>query len=525
MEIYKLLNSVDFLVMGAYLLIILGIGSWVSWKQKHNESLFLAQHSLGWPSIGLTMWGTNVGPSMLIASCSIGYTTGIVAANFSWYAFLFLFLLAFIFAPYYLKARVSTLPEFIGKRFNSRSRDFLAWYSLVTIIVSWLGLTLYAGGILVTQIMGWPLWLSVTVLVTISAFFTISGGLKTVAHTNVFQMSLLIVASSILVIFGLVKAGGISAVYHGVPDNFWKLFLPGDNPDFPWYAILLGYPVMGIWFWCTDQSMVQSVLAARNLKSGRLGTNFTGWLKILDMPLFILPGIICLVLFPTLANPDEAYMTMVSELLPNGLIGLIMTVLMAALVSTIASALNSLSTVFTLDIYQKQFKKAATVTETIRTGRLVTLAGSVISIFLALGISRIEGLDLFSLFQAILGFLAPPISAVFLIGVLWPKATAKAANSILTFGTVISLGIGVFYLMNWPSQEVWPHFLFLSFLIFAGLCLMMIVISLITPKEEGTGSIPTLRAAYQSGEKVGTSVWILWGALFFTMAGLYVFFN
>lgn len=525
MEIYKLLNSLDFVVIGGYLLIILGIGSWVSYKQKHNESLFLAQHSLGWPSIGLTMWGTNVGPSMLIASSSIGYSTGIAPANFSWYAFVFLFLLAFIFAPYYLKTKISTLPEFIGKRFNSRSRDLLSWYSLVTIIISWLGMTLYAGGILVTQIMGWPLWLSVTALVTVSAFFTISGGLKTIAHTNVFQMSLLIVASFILVIFGLVKVGGISEVYHGVPDDYWKLFLPGDNPDFPWYAILLGYPVLGIWFWCTDQSMVQSVLASRNLKEGRLGTNFTGWLKILDMPLFILPGIICLVLFPHLANPDEAYMTMVSELLPNGLIGLIMTVLMAALISTIASALNSLSTVFTLDIYQKQLKNKATVSETIRTGRLVTLVGSLIAIFLALGIAQIEGLNLFSLFQAILGFLAPPISAVFLIGVLWPKATAQAANAVLTFGTTISLGIGFFYLMNWPSQEVWPHFLFLSFLIFAGLCLAMFVISFVTQKKEGTGSIPSLLSAYQSDEKVGTNVWILWGALFFVMVGLYLFFN
>ncbi len=525
MEIYKLLNGIDFLVMGAYLVALIAIGSWVSWRQKHSENLFLAQHSLGATSIGLTMWGTNVGPSMLIASCSIGYTTGIVAANFSWYAFVFLFLLAFVFAPYYLQAKTSTLPEFIGKRFNQTSRELLAWYSLVTILVSWLGMTLYAGGILVTQILDWPLWASITALVVVSAFFTLTGGLKTVAHTNVFQMSLLIIASLTLVVFGVVKAGGLVEIYNGVPDGFWKLFLPADNPDYPFYAILLGYPVLGIWFWCTDQSMVQSVLAAKSLKHGRLGTAACGYLKILDMFIFFLPGVICLLLFPNLGNPDEAYMTMVSELLPHGLVGLIMTVLMAALISTIASALNALSTVFTLDVYQKRFRPEASTEETIRIGRIVTVVGSVISIFLGLGIANLEGLDLFSLFQAILGFLAPPLSAVFLVGVLWKRATAKGANAVLTFGTVASLGIGICYLMHWPSEEVWPHFLFLSFLIFVGLCLFMIIVSLLTQKGAEVSPLPSLAETYRAGGKIGAGVWAAWGVLIVLMVGLYIFFN
>lgn len=525
MEIYKLLNSIDFLVMGLYLVVLIAIGSFVSWRQKKSENLFLAQHSLGATSIGLTMWGTNVGPSMLIASCGIGYTTGIVAANFSWYAFVFLFLLAFIFAPYYLQAKTSTLPEFIGKRFNQKSRELLAWYSLVTILVSWLGGTLYAGGILVTQIMNWPLWLSITVLVVISAFFTLTGGLKTVAHTNVFQMSLLIVASMTLVIFGVVKAGGPMAVYEGVPEGFWKLFLPADNPEYPWYAILLGYPVLGIWFWCTDQSMVQSVLAAKSLKHGRLGTAVCGYLKVLDMFLFFVPGVICLILFPNLGNPDESYMKMVSELLPHGLIGLIMTVLMAALISTIASALNSLSTVFTLDVYQKRFRPQASTKETIQIGRVVTVVASFVSIFLALAISKLEGMDLFSLFQAILGFLAPPLSAVFLIGVLWKRATAKAANAVLTLGTLVSFGIGFCYLKKWPSEEAWPHFLFLSFLIFVGLCLFMVIVSLLTQKGSEPSPLPSLADTYRAAGKISTGVKIGWGILIVLMVGLYIFFN
>ncbi len=526
MDIYKQLTSLDFTVMIAYVVILIVLGAWISSRNRESgQHLFLAQNSLGWPSIGFTMWGTNVGPSMLIASSSIGYTTGVVAGNFSWYAFVFIFLLAVVFSPYYLKMKVSTLPEFVGQRYNKTTRELLTWYFIVTILVSWLALTLYAGGILISQIMNWPLWLSVSSLVAISAFFTIAGGLKTVASTNIFQMSLLIIASTILVIFGLKEIGGIGNLISGVPESYWKLFLPGDNVDFPWYAIVFGYPVMGIWFWCTDQSMVQSVLGARNLKQGQLGTNFAAWLKILDVPLFIFPGMICLILFPQLTNSDEAYMTMVSELLPTGLVGLIVTVLMAALISTIASALNSLSTLLMLDVYVKRVKPGASQKEIIFKGRIVTLIAAFVSIFLTLFVAAAQGLDLFSLFQAILGFLAPPITAVFLVGILWKKATSLAANIVLSAGTLISLGIGVCFLTQFPSKEFWPHFLFLSFLICSALCLTMIAISLLVKPKGRKSTIPTLKETYTSLGKTATNVKWLWGVLIVIMMFLYIIFN
>jgi SSS family solute:Na+ symporter len=373
-NIHSYLQTIDFLVVLIYLIILIAIGYWVSFVKKKNseENLFLAGHSLGWSSIGFTMWGTNVGPSMLIASASIGYTTGVVAGNFGWYAFVFIFLLAVVFAPRYLNAKVQTLPEFMGKRFGQSTRNYLAIYSLVTILITWLALTLFAGGILVGQILNIPLWMSVIVLVVIAAFFTIAGGLKAIAYTNVFQMLLLIVVSLILTFVGLHKAGGVISVYENTPANYWNLLLPLDDPNYPWIAIILGYPIMGVWFWCTDQSMVQSVLGARNIRQGQLGANFTGWLKILDVALFIIPGITCFVLFPGLKDPDEAYMTMVTRLLPAGMTGMVMAVLIAALVSTIDSALNSLSTVFTMDIYLKRHNPNASQKEIIKTGRIVT---------------------------------------------------------------------------------------------------------------------------------------------------------
>ncbi len=525
-DVYSFLKPIDFIVVVAYLLIIIGLGFWVSFRKKKNtgENLFLAGHSLNWSSIGFTMWGTNVGPSMLIASASIGFTTGMVAGNFSWYAFLFIFLLAVVFAPRYLGAKVLTLPEFMGKRFGQSTRSILAWYTIVTVLISWLSLTLFAGGILVGQILNLPLWVSVMVLIVISAFFTIAGGLEAIAFTNVFQMILLIVVSLALTVVGVIEAGGLMAVYEGVPADYWNLLRPLDDPNYPWAAILLGYPIMGVWFWCTDQSMVQSVLGAKSLKQGQLGANFTGWLKILDVPLFILPGIICFILFPELENPDMAYMTMVTRLFPAGMTGLVMAVLIAALVSTIDSALNSLSTVFTMDIYVKKVKPDATQKEIVKIGRIVTVVGAVIAVGCSLAIDSIKGLNLFDVFQSVLGFIAPPMSVVFLFGVFWKKTTTRAANFVLTVGTAFSIGTGIMYLWVFPSAlyDFWPHFLLLSFYIFV---ILSVVAFLISYFDKNAAAKNQNILDFSNLVKPDRTVWVLWALLIMVMVGLYVFFN
>jgi len=524
-NIYSFLKPVDFIVVGAYLLILIGIGYWVSFikKKSSNENLFLAGHSLGWTSIGFTMWGTNVGPSMLIASASIGYTTGVVAGNFGWYAFVFILLLAVVFAPRYLGAKVQTLPEFIGKRFSQSTRNILAWYTLVTILISWLGLTLFAGGVLVNQILNVPMWLSVVILVVIATFFTVAGGLKAVAYTNVFQMILLIVVSLILTVIGVSKVGGISGLFENTPAHYWNLFLPMDNPDYPWIAIILGYPVMGVWFWCTDQSMVQSVLGAKSLRQGQLGANFTGWLKIFDVAIFIIPGIACYILFPELSDPKEAYMTMVTRLLPTGMIGLVMAVLIAALVSTIDSALNSLSTVFTMDVYLKH-KPGTDQKEVIRIGRVVTLVGAIAAIFLALAFNSIKDLKFFDVFQSILGFIAPPLAVVFLFGVLWKKTTTLAANLALLVGTLLSLIVGfLYYVVFKPGEyDFWPHYLLISFYLFIIISFMTFLVSLFDKKGKQSEK-PALDFGIIS--KPAKKVWIPWILLIITMIVLYIIFN
>ncbi|GAB3010435.1 sodium:solute symporter [Niabella terrae] len=522
-NIISKLQPVDYLIVAAYLLVLLYIGYRASFgkKQKKEETLFLAGKSLNWYNVGFNMWGTNVGPSMLLAFASIGYSTGIVAGNFEWYAFVFLMLLALVFAPRYLASNVTTMPEFMGQRYGDNTRTILAWYALVKILISWLTLGLFAGGFLVRQILGIPMWQSVIALVLFAGLFAFAGGLKAIARVNVFQMILLILVSILLCIMGLQQVGGIGALLDKTDPDYWSLIRPASDSAYPWYAILLGYPVSAVAFFCTDQAMVQSVLGARNLQQGQLGVNFIGWLKILSLPLFIIPGICCFVLFPNLNNPDEAYMTLVTHLFPPGLNGLVIVVLIAVLVGTIGSSLNALSTVFTTDIYAKKIRPDADNKQLIRVGRITVIAGCFFAVLTAIAIDSIKGLNLFDIFQAVLGFIAPPLAVVFLMAVFWKPLTRRAVNFSLSWGSGISLGIGVLYLWVFPASKYsfWPHYLFLSFLIFALLWILAMVISLTDPRPH--------RAALPQEKLPKTSkrVKYAWIALSVVMIFLYILFH
>lgn len=543
------LHLFDWAILIAYFVVLLAIGLWASHKQQQGgKNAFLASKSLGWHHIGLSMWGTNVGPSMLIASCSSGFAAGVVSGNYAWYAFVFIALLAFVFAPRYLGENISTLPEFMGRRFGSSTRAMLAWYTIVTILISWLALTLFAGGVLIRQIFEIPMFWSALILLAISAFFTMLGGLRAVAYTNVYQMTLLIVVSSILTVAGIVKLGagsflgGIDVLANPevVPSHYWNLFQPLSDPDFPWLPILLGYPVMGIWFWCTDQSMVQPVLAAKSLNEGQKGANFCGWLKILDVAIYIIPGIVCFALcktgvFTTTPAADDSYMFMVTSLFPVGMVGLVLAVLTAALVSTIGSALNALSTVFTMDIYVKNFRQEAKEDEIRRTGHIVTVVGALVSIVICVAVDLIKDIPLFNIFQSVLSFIAPPMAAVFVMGVFWKRCTPLAANLTLTFGTGVCLLVGILYYAmpdgvipaSVMSSEFglvtgvlkWPHFMLLSFYLFVMLLVMMIIISLCdkTPNER------TEMKCIQ--EPMSRGVIVSWVALIIIMISLYTIFN
>ncbi len=523
-NLYDKLQPIDFIIIAIYLLLLFIIGYMASFGKKRKQgNLFLAGKSLNWYSIGFNMWGTNVGPSSLLAFASIGYGTGVVAANFEWYAFVFLLLLAMVFAPRYIASGVTTMPEFMGKRYGNSTQNILAWYALVKMLISWLSLGLFAGGFLVRQITGIPLWQSVIVLVLFAGIFTFAGGLKAIARVNVFQMILLILVSLLLSWLGLQKLGGLHAMIHKVPAGYWNLFRPASDKKYPWPALLLGYPVAAVAFFCTDQAMVQSVLGAKNLRQGQLGVNFIGWLKLLALPLFILPGILCFVLFPGLKDPNEAYMTMVTHLFPPGMNGLVVVVLIAVLVGTIGSSLNALSTVFTTDLYVKKINPGATEQQIVKVGRLTVVAGCIFAVAMAIAIDNIKGLNLFDIFQSVLGFIAPPLSVVFLLSVFWKRTTRKAVNGILSWGSAFSLGMGILYLWVFTPDKYhfWPHYLLLSFYIFALLFVAAVVISI-------TDATPVTNGQTLATENMPATtrrVKILFALLGVAILGLYIFFN
>jgi len=286
----------------------------------------------------------------------------------------------------------------------------------------------------------------------------------------------------------------------------------------------LGYPVSAIAFFCTDQAMVQSVLGAKNLEQGQLGISFIGWLKILSLPLFILTGILCFILFPGLKDPTEAYMTMVTNLFPSGMNGLVIVVLIAVLVGTIGSSLNALSTLFTKDVYVKKINPNAGNTDIIRVGRITVIAGCLFAIMMALAIDNIKGLNLFDVFQSVLGFIAPPLAVVFLLTVFWKRTTKKAVNAILSAGSAFSLGVGVLYLWVLPQHQYpfWPHYLLLSFYIFAFLSIVAILISLI---DRSAVVANTTHSDAAANIKTTKRVWFSWILLAVVMIILYIIFN
>ncbi len=530
MDIHSRLQTLDYAVIAAYLLLLLSIGIVVSYRRRHEQDQFLAGRSFGWFNVGLSIFGTNVSPSFLIAMSSAAYATGIVTANFEWLAWPFLMLLAMVFSPQYLRLQIGTMPQFIRHRFGPRTAEILSWYALFTTVILWLGGTLYAGSVLLSQILACPLWLSVLMLIAVSTFLTVAGGLAVVMVTDSFQAILMLIGTTIMAWIGLEKVGGIGQLLQEIPPERWQLLRPASDPDFPWHAMLLGYPVMGVWFWCTDQTIVQRVLGARDLNQGQRGALFAAWLKTLSPVLFLLPGLCCFVLYPNLEDPDRAFTTMVTSTLPPGMVGVMVAVLIAAMISTLDSGLNSFSTIFTLDVYQPRFSPQASPEELKKVGRFVTIAIAVVAACIAILMESV-GKNLFDLLQGLIAYFAPPMTALFLIGVLWRRATATAAFWTLICGSLVSLTCGALDLLKEPIAKNWgweisfPHYLLMSFYLFVGIGCFMIAVSLLTSNDPCEKRLLPAGENDRNSEPSSKFVWSGWAILACIMLGIYVVFR
>ncbi len=489
------IKGLDLGIIILYLGAILGLGFWAGLRKKTSkpaEEYFLAGKSLRWPVIGLALFATNISTVHLVSLAEEGYTNGLAYGNFEWMAPFTLIFLALFFAPFYIRSQVTTLPDFLEKRYSRASRDWLALMSMVSAIFIHIGFSLYAGAVVLEGMFGFDQTFSIILIAGITGMYTIAGGLRAVVWTESLQTVVLLAGAALLTSIAYIKAGGWSGIAANVdPIDLTVLRPQGDSSGLPWYSVLLGYPIIGIWYWCTDQTIVQRVLAAKDENHARVGPLFAGFIKILPVFLFVMPGLICLVLIkqgtlPALpltagGSPDAAqtYSHLITHLLPVGLRGLLAAALLAALMSTVSGALNSVATLFTYDLYKRRVSQT-TDKKLIRIGRLVTSAGMVLAVLWSPLCGRFP--TVFQGINAAISYLAPPITVVFVAGVFWKKASAKAAFITLVSGSMAGLAVFIWDFTRGLERfkQAFPAFGFLNFMvisfILASVCAGLLVI-------------------------------------------------
>ena len=478
LAITSVLESLDWIVLGVYFLALIGVAVWVV-LQKNNttEDYFLAGRNVGWFVIGASIFASNIGSEHVVGLAGTGFESGAPMAHYELHAWIVL-LLGWLFLPFYIRSGAFTMPEFLEKRFDSRSRWFLSLFSLVAYILTKVSVTIYAGGIVVSELLGIPFWYGAIGIVIFTGIYTVIGGMKAVIYTETLQTVVLILGSVCITYLGLQEVGGWTQLRETViavsPDHF-NMWRPMNDPDFPWTGLLFGGTIVGIWYWCTDQYIVQRTLAAHNIKIGRRGAIFGAYLKLLPILIFLVPGIIAFAL--SIQNPevfaidkaDKAFPMLVKYLLPVGLKGLVAGGLMAALMSSLASVFNSCSTIFTIDIYQK-LKPNKSDNELLNTGRIATIFIVVLGIIWIPIMEKIGGGVMYQYLQNVQSYIAPPVTAVFLLGIIWKRVNSQAAITTLLAGLVLlimRLGSEIYYQSEIISNElvnsVWFTFATINF--------------------------------------------------------------
>ncbi|HIA48748.1 MAG TPA: sodium:glucose symporter [Candidatus Hydrogenedentes bacterium] len=495
------ISSVDLIIIVIYMAGILFVGLWSVRKIKHqtSESYFLANRSLRWPVVGAALFASNISTIHLVGLAESGFGIGMVVGNFEWMATFTLMLLTLIFVPIYFRTRITTLPEFMEKRYSPTARTVLAVMFIMSAMLIHIGISLYAGAAVFEQFFGIPPWASIAAISSITAIYTVVGGLRAVVVTETIQTAILLTGAVIITVIAFTKLpdAGIHSYSDLVdatkPNQLSMIHTPGEegyDRESVWYGFLLGFPILGLWYWCTDQTIVQRVLGAKTLRDAQHGALFAGLLKVLPPFFMVLPGVLAYVLFKDIiAEPKDALPTLITELLPVGLVGIMAAALLAALMSTIAAALNSTGTLVAVDI-AKHVRPDMSEDMQVRIGRI----SSVIVMILAIAWST-QGDKFGSIFQAInkmpAQFIAPPIATVLVWGVFWRRGTSQAGTFTLLFGFLAGLVIfmfdmgfeflgGVQYVSD-PENGLGIPFMMQAFYYFSILSVVYVGISLATP--------------------------------------------
>lgn len=486
-----MLEYLDWILIAAYFIIVFLVAFWSSFskkkKSKDSSDYFLAGRNVGWFIIGASLFASNIGSEHLVGLAGTGAASGVAVSQFEILASLILLLLGWLFVPFYLKSGVFTMPEFLERRYSSVARWYLAVISIVGYVLTKISVTIAAGGIVFESLMGIEFWTGALIVVIITGIYTVLGGLRAVLYTDMVQMFILIAGAITVAVAGLIKLGGVDELYNHAGSGFFSLWKPMSDPNFPWTGILFGAPILGVWYWCTDQFIVQRVLSGKNINHSRRGTIFAGYLKLLPLFLFVIPGVIAFALTQkgdiTLDSPDHALPTLIGTLLPVGLKGIVVAGLLAALMSSLSSVFNSCSTLITWDIYKKLRPESSEKT-LVLVGRVATV------ILVAFGLLWIPMMKLISgqiyqYLQSVQAYISPPIAAIFLVGVLSKRVNSQGAIAALITGFVLGILRLTLELMKnsldgFLYQYADINFLHFAFLLFLVCTLVLVVVSYLT---------------------------------------------
>ncbi len=525
------LNYWDIGIMIAYAVIIIGYGLSKA-KRKSSEEYFLAGRDMVWPIVGISLFAANISSTTLIGLSGDAYSGSISVYNYEWMAAVVLVIFGIFFMPFYLKSRVYTMPEFLERRFDSRSRYYFSFMTIVGNVIIDTAAGLYAGNLILKILFpGVDSAVLIIILAFLAAAYTIPGGLSSVVHTEVIQAVLLIFGSIILTYFCFAQVGGWGGMMTGLqemyelgkapapPDEMMSLVRPLDDEAMPWTGLLFGVPLLGFYFWANNQFMVQRVLSAKDLNHGRWGALFAGLLKLPVIFIMVIPGLIAIILFNDLdisslnyeiadgvicqnlsECPNMSYPVLLFQLLPNGILGLVIAGLLAAMSSSISATLNSASTLITMDFVNK-INPNLTSKQLVRVGQIATI---LLVILAALWAPQIEKFrSLFQYLQLILTFIAPPIVAAFILGLFWKRANRHGAFVSLMVGFVIGafLMTGRVVADQYPADQVPEIFAFFNGIHFLHLAPMLMLVCMIVLV------IVSLATAPPNPEKVVALTW------------------
>ncbi len=501
-----MIKTPDLVISILYIAFIVSIGLWTGLRKRKtmaasaSDEYFLAGKSLRWPVIGLALFATNISCIHLVSLAQSGFDTGLLNGNFEWMAAFTLILLALFFVPFYLRSKVPTLPVFLEKRYNTACRDWLTVISIVSAVIIHIAFSLLAGGIVLETLLGINMYASVTVISVLVAVYTVIGGLRAVVITESIQTVVLVVGAIVITAASWLKLGGWSSLVevlqeHQAMEKISMLRPHGDSSQMPWYAVFLGYPVLGIWYWCADQTIVQRVLGAKDENHARVGSLFCGFIKILPVFIFVVPGLLAYGLAQKglmdlssittvttsgqpVVNSKGIYTIMITQLLPTGLIGIVVAALLSGLMSQISGALNSISTLVSYDLL-KRFRPGIKDKQLVKWGRIAVVVALIFSVALLPLLNSYE--SLFNGLNDVIAHIAPPITCVFLLGIFWKKASARAAQYTLWMGSL--LGVVVFAMNKLLPLSVIGQipFMMMAFYLFCACLVMQVLLSFVYP--------------------------------------------